>query len=324
MKKFKSKKKSFNVKILFYIFIFLLSFNATIKLCLGRDGDNKEFLISMLLDDMLENENIIVSSLSAKLSEPKEMIYSSLNKIVNKDNLSVFSNIEDDDFNYEEEKTNYIEDPNPIEVNEPIVYIYNSHQTEEYSSNNPLDYSIKPNVMIASYVMKEYFNNNGIPAIVETANIKDFLTSNGLKYNKSYVASRYYIEQALEKNDSIKYLIDLHRDSATIDKTLYEQDGKSYARILFVVGMDHEGHESNLNLATKLNEMIKDKYPGISRGISKKSGSNVNGIYNQDLSPNAMLIEIGGVDNEIEQVYNTINAISEVITEYIKGDMDGE
>ena len=318
MKKFKSKKKSFNVKILFYIFIFLLSFNATIKLCLGRDGDNKEFLISMLLDDMLENENIIVSSLSAKLSEPKEMIYSSLNKIVNKDNLSVFSNIEDDDFDYENEKTNYIEDPNPINVEEPIVYIYNSHQTEEYSSSNPLDYSVKPNVMIASYVMKEYMNNNGIPAIVETANIKDYLTSNGLKYNKSYIASKYYIEQALNKYSSIKYLIDIHRDSATIDKTLYEQDGKSYARILFVVGMEHEGYESNLNLATTLNEKIKEKYPGISRGISKKSGSNVNGIYNQDMSENAMLIEIGGVDNEIEQVYNTINAISEIIVDYIK------
>lgn len=318
MKKFKSKNKSFNIRLLFYIFMFLLSFNATIKLCLGSNGENKEFLIDVLLKDMLDNENVIISSLSAKLSEPKEMIYSSLNKIVNKDNLSVFSNIEDDNFNYEDEKTNYIEDPNPIKVNEPVVYIYNSHQTEEYSSNNPLDYSVKPNVMIASYIMKEYMNNNGIPAIVETANIKDFLTNNGLKYNKSYVASKYYIEQALEKYSSIKYLIDLHRDSATIDKTLYEQDGKSYARILFVVGMDHDGYESNLNLATTLNEKIKEKYPGISRGISKKSGSNVNGIYNQDMSENAMLIEIGGVDNEIEQVYNTINAISEIIVEYIK------
>ena len=318
MKKFKSKNKSFNIRLLFYIFMFLLSFNATIKLCLGSNGENKEFLIDVLLKDMLDNENVIISSLSAKLSEPKEMIYSSLNKIVNKDNLSVFSNIEDDNFNYEDEKTNYIEDPNPIKVNEPVVYIYNSHQTEEYSSSNPLDYSVKPNVMIASYIMKEYMNNNGIPAIVETANIKDFLTNNGLKYNKSYVASKYYIEQALEKYSSIKYLIDLHRDSATIDKTLYEQDGKSYARILFVVGMDHDGYESNLNLATSLNEKIKEKYPGISRGISKKSGSNVNGIYNQDMSENAMLIEIGGVDNEIEQVYNTINAISEIIVEYIK------
>ena len=318
MKKFKSKNKSFNIRLLFYIFMFLLSFNATIKLCLGSNGENKDFLIDVLLKDMLDNENVIISSLSAKLSEPKEMIYSSLNKIVNKDNLSVFSNIEDDNFNYEDEKTNYIEDPNPIKVNEPVVYIYNSHQTEEYSSSNPLDYSVKPNVMIASYIMKEYMNNNGIPAIVETANIKDFLTNNGLKYNKSYVASKYYIEQALEKYSSIKYLIDLHRDSATIDKTLYEQDGKSYARILFVVGMDHDGYESNLNLATSLNEEIKEKYPGISRGISKKSGSNVNGIYNQDMSENAMLIEIGGVDNEIEQVYNTINAISEIIVEYIK------
>ena len=157
--------------------MFLLSFNATIKLCLGSNGENKEFLIDVLLKDMLDNENVIISSLSAKLSEPKEMIYSSLNKIVNKDNLSVFSNIEDDNFNYEDEKTNYIEDPNPIKVNEPVVYIYNSHQTEEYSSSNPLDYSVKPNVMIASYIMKEYMNNNGIPAIVETAMFSNSFSS---------------------------------------------------------------------------------------------------------------------------------------------------
>ena len=122
----------------------------------------------------------------------------------------------------------------------------------------------------------------------------------------------------LKKYSTIKYLIDIHRDSATIDKTLYEQDGKSYAKVLFVVGLEHDNYEPNLKLATELNDKLKEKYPGISRGISKKSGPNVNGIYNQDLSENSMLIEIGGVDNDIEQVNNTVNALSEILTTYIK------
>ena len=46
---------------------------------------------------------------------------------------------------------------------------------------------------------------------------------------------------------------------------------------------------------------------------------NVNGIYNQDLSPNTLLIEVGGVDNTIEEVYNTIEALANVLNKYIKG-----
>ena len=50
----------------------------------------------------------------------------------------------------------------------------------------------------------------------------------------------------------------------------------------------------------------------------KKEGQNVNGIYNQDLSNNSLLIELGGVDNNIEEVLNTINAIADILEMYIK------
>ena len=37
-----------------------------------------------------------------------------------------------------------------------------------------------------------------------------------------------------------------------------------------------------------------------------------NGVYNQDLSDNAMLIEIGGVDNTFEEMYLTVDAFADV------------
>ncbi|WP_255259835.1 stage II sporulation protein P [Lentibacillus sp. CBA3610] len=37
-----------------------------------------------------------------------------------------------------------------------------------------------------------------------------------------------------------------------------------------------------------------EKYP-VEQGRHTKNGSGSNGVYNQDLSPNAMLIEFGGV-----------------------------
>ena len=52
----------------------------------------------------------------------------------------------------------------------------------------------------------------------------------------------------------------------------------------------------------------------------KKEGANVNGIYNQDISPNCILIEVGGVDNTIDEVYNTMDAITDILNKYINGE----
>ena len=102
-----------------------------------------------------------------------------------------------------------------------------------------------------------------------------------------------------------------------------EINGKSYAKTLFIVGLENPSYEENLNITEKLDNMINEKYPTLSRGIYKKKGPGVNGVYNQDFSPNTILIEVGGQDNTIDEVNNTINAISEILIEYIRGDING-
>ena len=62
---------------------------------------------------------------------------------------------------------------------------------------------------------------------------------------------------------------------------------------------------------------IKNKYPTLTRGVLEKEGKNVNGIYNQDLGSNIMLIEVGGNYNNIEEVMNTIDLIVPIIGDYI-------
>ena len=87
---------------------------------------------------------------------------------------------------------------------------------------------------------------------------------------------------------------------------------------MFVVGEEHQNYQSNyklaLNISNKLNELI----PNISRGIVKKSGEGVNGIYNQDLNTNMILIELGGQYNQIEELSNTLEILSYVIINYLK------
>ena len=73
-------------------------------------------------------------------------------------------------------------------------------------------------------------------------------------------------------------------------------------------------------MSSKLNNILEQKIPGISRGIIKKGGNGVNGIYNQDLNEKMILIELGGQYNKIEDINNTLDILSESIFLLLEGD----
>ena len=313
MKKFKSKNKS---KVV-YVLIFVLSFIFTL-IFIVRD---KTILFDKLVSEITRSDKKILDF--SFLVSPKEIIYSSLNKNVEKNDLKAFNSLYYDEFDYLTSKSNYVIDPSPDEnKSEPIVYLYNTHQTEEYSLNSTFDYSVKPNVMISSYILREKLNNLGINTIVETNNMKDFLVKNNYKYNMSYHASEYFARLKTTEFPSIRYLIDIHRDSMGKNGTLLVTNDKSYARVLFVVGLEHTKSENNVGFAEKLNSVMESMYPGLSRGVSYKTGSPIHGVYNANLEGKSVLLEIGGVENKIEEVNNTMEALSNVILEVIRSDID--
>ena len=204
------------------------------------------------------------------------------------------------------------------EIKPPLIYIYNTHQTEEYSASNILEYSIKPTVMMANYILEETFNKNNYHTIVEERSIKEILNSNNWKYANSYKASRILMESSKNTYPSIKYFIDIHRDSLTKEKTTIEINNKKYAKILFLIGLENPTYQSNLNFTEEINKLLNEKYPNLSKGIYKKSGPGVNGIYNQDFSPYVILVEMGGYENTPEEVMNSTLAFAECFMEVIK------
>lgn len=204
------------------------------------------------------------------------------------------------------------------EKEKPIVYIYNTHQTENYKYEKISSYNIEYSVMFASYILEEYLEHNGINTLVETNLISNILKENSFSYADSYKASRILLEKSFKENNSLKYFIDIHRDSIDYNSTTCDIEGKKYAKILFVIGKDNPNYEKNNELATKLDERLKRINPCISRGIMQKSGKGVNGVYNQDFNHNTILIELGGKDNTIDEVNSTIKILSSVLTEYIK------
>ena len=203
------------------------------------------------------------------------------------------------------------------ENDKPLIYIYNSHQGEKYSIKYLEDYNIVPDVLMASNMLKDKLENIGINVIVETSDILKYMKENNLNHSESYIASRYFLEKAMNKYPSANLYIDLHRDAVTHDISTTKINGKECAKIMFVIGLEYPTYENNLSVATQINNIIKNKYPDLTRGILKKEGYGVNGIYNQDLASNIILIEIGGNENNIEEINNTLDLVSEAIGEYI-------
>lgn len=252
---------------------------------------------------ILKNTNfleIIKEEIKHKYNKPEiniekiktEIVYKSLNKIVDLTDINISKNISLNNNN--------------------LVYIYNTHDTEKYTLPFTSDYSIIPDVTLVSKMLKEYLKNYNIDSYIESSKTKDYLKKNKLKYSDSYEASRYYLEKNL--NNNYKLILDIHRDSLRHKYTLYEKENKKYARILFIIGASNKNYKKNKEVAENLNSRLNDKYKGMSRGVTIREDT----TYNQDLNSKIILVKIGGIDNTLEELNNTIEVFSKVISDYIK------
>lgn len=206
------------------------------------------------------------------------------------------------------------EESNEVVVDvSPLIYIYNTHDREEYKTTNGLT----PTVKVVNNILKTKFNTNNINVLVEERSIRDILNLNNWNYAYSYKASRLYIDEVKVNYPSIKYFIDVHRDSLEKSRTTITINDKSYASLLFIVGLDNPTYQANLDFTERINNKLNEKYPNLSKGILKKSGAGVNGIYNQDVSGYSILIEVGGYENNVYEVLNSTAAFYECFMEVI-------
>ena len=135
---------------------------------------------------------------------------------------------------------------------------------------------------------------------------------------------RSLVKEATATNKDLTYAIDIHRDALRKEKTTINIQGKSYARLVFVIGKANPNYEENLEFAKKLHKELEKKYPGISRGVLAKGRDAGNGLYNQDLSKHSILLEAGGVDNNMQELDNSMEAFAGVFSDYFWKQNDAE
>ena len=75
--------------------------------------------------------------------------------------------------------------------------------------------------------------------------------------------------------------------------------------------------EKNPRLAEIFDDYLDDLAEGLANFIMINDVDGHNGIYNQDLNQNMVLLELGSNNNTIDEIYNTIIILADAIEEVI-------
>lgn len=283
MKKMKLKKQK-RVNFIVFVIIICILFLVVNFLLKKIELNSNELFIKKLLQK--SNYYLINENLDTNLTYK-------LFKFDLKNPITIMDKV----FAYEKDIQTFAYIQNNL-VDNPRVYIYSTHPNEKYIDNT---------ISYASLILQEKLNSLQVETIVEERSVVDYLEDNNLEFDDSYKATREFLSDKLKTYD-FDLIIDLHRDA--VNNTTVKINNKEYAKIMFVQNVNYK---DNITLANKLNDILNEKYPSITRGIYNKYVDN----FNQDLNNNVLLIELGGNTNTFEQVNNSIDALAYSIKELL-------
>ena len=210
---------------------------------------------------------------------------------------------------------------------EPTVLIYHTHAMESYTPQTGEDYTeevpfrtadLDYNMVSIGTRLAELLENAGISVLHDTT------LHDAASYNGSYASSRETVEKYLAQYPSIRLVLDIHRDAAEDGSghqvaTTAETAQGDTARLMLVLGSEAGGlynpnWQENYALAVKLQAVLEQGSPGLCRELRLTDQR-----YNQDLSPGALLIEVGAAGNSHDEALRAMTPLAEAIAALAKG-----
>jgi len=201
------------------------------------------------------------------------------------------------------------------------VLILSTHTTESYTKTTEqyaesagwrtLDE--RYNMLSIGDRVEELLEAGGIRVIRDRA-LHDYPS-----YNGSYVHAREAMEKMLEEHPQILLVLDLHRDAADapgggqMRTRVTLGDGIS-AQLMLVLGTNHDRWQENLSLGLKLMAQLELQAPGITRPLLLRQSR-----FNQDLSPGALLVEVGAAGNTHPEALRAAEELARAILALAKG-----
>lgn len=188
------------------------------------------------------------------------------------------------------------------------VLIVHTHGTECYSdsrSGGVRSNDRSENVVRVGKELSDILNYYGITTI-HSESMHDEIS-----YLKAYNNSRSEVERILKIHPTIKYVIDLHRDSIPNEgnnrvKPIANIAGEDVAQIMLVVGTNaaganHPKYEENLTVASHLQSTLNELYPSLARPINIRSAA-----FNQGFGAGCILLEVGSDANTLDEALKAV------------------
>jgi stage II sporulation protein P len=210
--------------------------------------------------------------------------------------------------------------PSNIDRSKPAVVIYHTHATESFTQTAQYTYKMTGDFRTTD----KNFNNcrvgnevkNYIEMYYGVAVVHDETLHDYPSYNGSYSNSKSTLEKLVKQYPNAKFYIDLHRDAGLPKaKMVANVNGEQAAKVMLVIGKSNPHWQENYNLALKLNQKLSQLSAGIVKPIDVANGK----IYNQAVSKNCILIEIGASCNTLEEVLASARMVGKAIGEMVKG-----
>ncbi len=213
--------------------------------------------------------------------------------------------------------------PFEISTTGPIVLIIHTYGTEGYSSEGYITASstLKSadsslNVICAGEALAQTLTEKGIPVL------HDKTLYDEISYSKAYTLSIEAVEKHMKENPSIKYVIDIQRDSVFSQngnciKSVAKTEKGFSAQIAFISGSDENGADfpnwkSNLALTVALENELKKNNPKLTRGVSLMPSG-----YGQYTCPGFITVEIGTSGNTPEEAQTASRFLGEAFANLI-------
>ncbi len=210
---------------------------------------------------------------------------------------------------------------------EPTVLIYHTHAMESYTPQTGEDYTEEVPFRTADLDYNMVSIGTRLAELLEKAGISvlhDTTLHDAASYNGSYASSRETVEKYLAQYPSIRLVLDIHRDAAEdgsghqVAATAETAQGDT-ARLMLVLGSEAGGlynpnWQENYALAVKLQAVLEQESPGLCRELHLTDQR-----YNQDLSPGALLIEVGAAGNSHDEALRAMTPLAEAIAALSKG-----
>lgn len=187
------------------------------------------------------------------------------------------------------------------------VGIYATHSSESYIPTDGAE-SIEGDggILKVAEKLKQGFEKNGVNAIFDD-------TLHDPHDAGAYKRSRRTALQIMREHQPTS-LIDVHRDAIPAEEYLIEINGEPATKVRLVVARRNQNFKANEDMMKKVKAVADKMHPGLIKDVFYGKGG-----YNQDLTPRAMLVEVGTYKHKRERSEKSAGYLSEVITTALFG-----